>query len=320
MNDKYLHYELEDFFNDNGFIADVNDAVKWAEWQKWMDQNPSKTATINEAVLLIRSLKFSSEDFSNKEKVWQKIDASTTAKQVTLQKPNNLRRLMIVAAIAASIALLFVLFLPGEMTSIDNTGQEVQFVTLPSGSKVTLYPQSSMSYQSNDWDKERNITLSGEADFDVTKGVPFIVSTATGSVRVLGTQFKVLSVGNSFVVDVTEGRVEVSSADQKEILTKGMSFSKNPPLKAEFDEIAQELESGESTHFYQYEDATLAEVMSSLQKEFGIQLVTDDPALTNKRYTGFYNTDNMNNALQSVFWPLGIKYEIRDSTIVLASE
>jgi transmembrane sensor len=47
-----------------------------------------------------------------------------------------------------------------------------------------------MSY-SDDWSKERTLSLEGEAFFEVQKGSKFSVVTSDGIVEVLGTSFDV---------------------------------------------------------------------------------------------------------------------------------
>ncbi|MEM9687654.1 MAG: FecR domain-containing protein, partial [Bacteroidota bacterium] len=117
------------------------------------------------------------------------------------------------AAVAALIALPLTIWslytlLPGNTS----TGNPIQFsnkqtiaiatqtgdrkkVTLPDGSTVILNAESSLTYPKNFTDSIRQVTLTGEAFFDIKRNTtqPFIVKTEYLSVKVLGTAFNVKS-------------------------------------------------------------------------------------------------------------------------------
>ena len=77
------------------------------------------------------------------------------------------------------------------------TGQQAK-VKLPDGSSVWLNACSTLSYTTGNWKKERNVTLHGEAIFDVKSqnGKPFYVHTAHYKIKVLGTNFDVSAYTN----------------------------------------------------------------------------------------------------------------------------
>ena len=66
-------------------------------------------------------------------------------------------------------------------------------VTLPDGSKVILNADSKLSYPDNFMGNTREVTLEGEAFFDVTKNKkkPFIIHSKTMDIKVLGTVFNI---------------------------------------------------------------------------------------------------------------------------------
>ena len=136
----------------------------------------------------------------------------------------------------------------------------------------------------------------------------------------MGTQFSIDAQGKSFIVQVSEGKVEVSSGTQKEILTAGMNFKKNPSYKDVSANHAQSDDQEEKVlNFYQYEDAPLSDIILSIEREYNVTF-TANSSIKEKLYTGFFKSDNLEIALNSVFWPLNIKYEINDKTIILSEE
>lgn len=86
-------------------------------------------------------------------------------------------------------------------------------VRLSDGTEVWMNARSSMRYPSHFSRKERKIELKGEAFFNVAcnEKAPFIVSTSTIDIKVLGTSFNVKESVSDLSVDVTllKGSVEV---------------------------------------------------------------------------------------------------------------
>jgi ferric-dicitrate binding protein FerR (iron transport regulator) len=86
-------------------------------------------------------------------------------------------------------------------------------LTLPDGTKVWLNAASSITYPTAFAGKERRVTISGEAYFEVMKNQqqPFVVQQGDMSVQVLGTSFDVNGYGDEAVLKTTlvEGKVRV---------------------------------------------------------------------------------------------------------------
>ncbi len=83
---------------------------------------------------------------------------------------------------------------------------------LPDGSKVWLNSGSSVSFPA-DFSRERKVTLSGEAFFDVKKGEsPFIVEASGFTINVLGTAFNVMAYDNEQpAVTLERGKISLQS-------------------------------------------------------------------------------------------------------------
>lgn len=94
------------------------------------------------------------------------------------------------------------------------------FIHLPDGSTVLLNEGSELSYDSSFGKEYRQVTLRGEAYFDIKKDPdhPFIVDAGKVKTRVLGTAFNINSKDNKVIVTVTRGLVEVG--DDKQIFGK----------------------------------------------------------------------------------------------------
>ncbi len=90
---------------------------------------------------------------------------------------------------------------------------------LPDGTEVWLNAASSIRYPASFAGKERRVTVTGEAWFDVAKNKskPFFVDVDDkASVEVLGTSFNINAYSDEPVINTTllEGKVRVTSASR----------------------------------------------------------------------------------------------------------
>lgn len=91
---------------------------------------------------------------------------------------------------------------------------------LPDGSIVYLNHNSSIKY--DETFAPRNISLEGEAFFSVASGeTPFIVATTHGDITVSGTEFNVRSTTDEMAIEVEEGSVELTAAQEHVKLNRG---------------------------------------------------------------------------------------------------
>lgn len=108
--------------------------------------------------------------------------------------------------------------LSGELkynTLFNPRGSQVMNMTLADGSRVWLNAGSSVTYPIAFIGKERNVTITGEAYFEIAhdKTKPFKVSKGETTVEVLGTHFNVNAYDDESEIKVTllEGKVNVST-------------------------------------------------------------------------------------------------------------
>lgn len=158
---------------------------------------------------------------------------------------------------AASVAALLVLtiwlmwFRQGEKAvpvAVKQAGDSVvvalngerKKVLLPDSTTVHLNSGSRLSYKKNFGNGNREVSLSGEAFFEVTKDAahPFLVNTSRMMVKVLGTVFNVKAYDTKENIETTvvEGKVEVSLKDglEKKVIllpSEKISLKNNRMLK-----------------------------------------------------------------------------------------
>jgi len=152
-------------------------------------------------------------------------------------------------------------------------------LTLPDGTKVWLNASSSITYPTAFAGKERRVTISGEAYFEVMKNQqqPFIVQQGDMSVQVLGTSFDVNGYGDEAALKTTlvEGKVRVVKAAAGSLLEPGqqavipngngaISIDHNPDIEAVL---------AWKNGSFSFKDAGIAAIMQQVQRWYDIDVV-----------------------------------------------
>ncbi len=210
-----------------------------------------------------------------------------------------------ITQLAASIILLIGVFLIGyqylktssiaaESTLIQLTSnQQIIEKTLPDGTHIRLNKNSKLSYPSKFEGKTREITLEGEAFFDVhhNNAQPFIIHAQQNDIRVLGTSFNVITNKEGVHVAVKTGRVQFSNAQERVILVENeeasFSVSENRILKTSAPVAIQ--------RSFVFEHTPLKEVVSQLSHEFDMIISLESPNLGNCELSASFENEKIEN-------------------------
>lgn len=215
-----------------------------------------------------------------------------------------------VAAAAAIIIGLIVLWPNEALVKFSANHGEHTEVILPDQSIVILNASSSVAYPEN-WEREREVQLTGQAFFEVVKGGKFHVVTSNGVVEVLGTSFDVNARDRHFVVSCRTGKVKVTSKNEMVEIVPGFKAElvDGQLIVGEFDLAAGDWRSGE----FHFEKTPLGEVFLEIERQFNIHVQTPD--ISSRVYTGRFSSKNIQEALQLVCLPMGLKFEIKDNIV-----
>ncbi len=194
---------------------------------------------------------------------------------------------------------------------------EQKTIALLDGSEVILNANSTLKFNKKTWESKRELSLSGEAYFKVTKvGNTFTVNTDNGNVTVLGTHFNVKSIEKYFDVICYEGKVRVVTKNKsKHILTpnKQVVVIQSKVIEKNISNISQpQWLSGEST----FDEVPLKYVIAELENQYNIKITTKKIDDTIK-FTGSFTNGNLKMALATVFKPLNITYQIKNKNVIL---
>lgn len=216
-----------------------------------------------------------------------------------------------VMRIAAILTLLLAsyYFIANYSVSTSTQLAHTEVLQLPDNSRVTVNENSELRYKRFNWGSDRQVTLKGEAYFEVEKGSTFTVNTDLGSVTVLGTRFNVSTVGNDLAVSCYEGEVRVLMNDLTIDLPAGRTVSFNLEAPEIGDVYLSEPNwlYNEST----FNDIPIMKVLSVLETEYNLDLSTENIDV-NLRFTGGFPNDDLEAALQAITIPLKLNYAIEN--------
>lgn len=200
---------------------------------------------------------------------------------------------------------LYFLFFFNTLTTIETLASQKTTFELPDASEVILNADSKAAFNKKQWDKNRKLTLDGEAFFKVEKGSKFDVVTSNGIVSVLGTQFNVKNRDSYFEVKCFEGIVSVQSNGTTKKLTKGNTFrifNNTILLDSVMANQPQWIQNISS-----FKAVPLAMVIEELERQYDVDIETIN-INTERMFTGSFANDDIEQALLSITVPFNLTY------------
>ena len=165
-------------------------------------------------------------------------------------------------------------------------------ITLPDGSKVWLNASSSIHYPTAFLEKERRVTITGEAYFEIAKNAnkPFIVKVYNGAeVKVLGTHFNVKSYADEDEIQTTllEGSINIYNGLKNNLLVPGnqAKIDKSGVIKVQADADLEEVVAWKNGNF-QFNSADIKSVLRQAARWYNIEVVYLGKPSTENRFTG----------------------------------
>ncbi len=246
----------------------------------------------------------------------------TEAPVIELAPEQGIRKLYsayfrVAAAVAILIGVGFGFYQVNEVNLHAIKGSKLTH-QLPDGSSVELNADSKVEYNKLSWMFTRNVSLEGEAFFEVEKGENFTVSSRLGSTQVLGTSFNIYSRGQDYIVECMTGRVKVNYINgiDKIILKPGEGVKFRESEKGNrfsFDtEYLPDWRSGE----FHFDNEPLKNVVATLSRQYNIE-VRLDKKFEQKKYSGYFNDKNLETALKLICDPIELDYQIREGYVVI---
>lgn len=194
-------------------------------------------------------------------------------------------------------------FIFSDMTVATQNGER-KTIELADGSVVELNAASKISYPKNFARDSREVTLDGEAFFQVAPdAIPFIVKTHQAHVQVLGTAFNVRARKNSTAAVVAEGKVVFANRQNQQVVLQKGEISEvvadNAPTPARAANLDKYLAWREGR--LEFERTPIKEVFAELQRQFDVQIEYNDLNLAGRTLTAsFYTRQRIEDVLSAI--------------------
>ncbi len=210
---------------------------------------------------------------------------------------------------------------------VSEPGQRASAI-LPDGTEVWLSSGSRISYSMNFNETNRDVALSGEAYFDVTKNekIPFRVNAGDLKITVLGTEFNVKAYDDAGTVSATLVRGSI------EALTPTGSYRQSPDQKIVYDrnsgttQIFDVVDAGAASSWKRgilhYDNQALKEIAEDLRRIYGVNVVFRKQELAQMKFSGSIpgGYSDIGTVLRYISIAASLNCRYDDNTVVIDRE
>ncbi len=333
---------IEDFLTDQEFVRWVKSSDPELDvfWLKWLQLYPEKREMLIKAREIILSMNFKTHHVDNEvqEKSLNFI-LSKTSSVSSLDEIEKHSKLYIFLRVAAILVMLLTTtyFVNNYVSSFEkkskqklvsdiikeNPNGRKSKIQLPDGTIVWLNAGSTITYPAKFTNKERVVSLDGQAFFDVVKDSlrPFRVNSSGLITTALGTAFDVnaYSVQNNEIkVSLVSGKVSI---ENKSLKTKNITFPgeqlvysiKNQKSKiTSFD--LKEVVAWKDQILY-FKNASLSEVVTRLERWYGVEIRLKNKPVKKWNLTGEFKKQKLERVLERLSFTENFEYQINRKTI-----
>ena len=194
--------------------------------------------------------------------------------------------------------------------------------TLPDASIVILNRNSRIEYPEKFADTSREVALTGEAFFEVTKmnGRTFVIHTESADIKVLGTSFNIKASPGKTEVIVESGIVEVSNKSEHVQLTAG----KKIVVHKEDTVMNVEIVSGQLHQYYRSkqfvcDNTKLSELAIILSEAYGVNIGFDKPSTGNLRISTVFNQESLEHIITIIEQTMGVRADRQADSVIFYS-
>jgi len=307
------------------YLAAESTAEEAAAVEAWVAADPKHAETLAAARQAWNAAV--SDDAFDSQRAWRSLSARIAGQGGAAVAPMSARtkwrRFWWVPAVAAA-AIAFILLLP--VVRGDNrmprkvfaTGpSNVTTVTLDDGSVVRLAPNTELKVAVNG---KREAWLKGRGFFAIAKrnGDPFVVHTAAGDARVLGTRFELTSAGRDVRLVVFEGRVALTAKGASEVVEAGQISSavegRAPaaPKRADVKQLTPWLDG-----VLIFQATPLSAVAAELKREYGVRVVLTDDAVAARTVSAVFEQKPLETVIAAVCRVADVTCETQGTTVVI---
>ncbi|MFD1140905.1 FecR family protein [Larkinella insperata] len=218
-----------------------------------------------------------------------------------------------------------------------NTTRDIQLVNLPDGSSVLLKRNARISYPATFGPGRREVSLRGEAFFEVVKdpAQPFLVYSGTMVSKVKGTSFSIRANDGDREVElvVKTGLVEVyaqesdenasDSAPRKILLKPNQQVTFNRESLRMITKTVQRptlLNIPAEVQKFEFKRTSLSEVFAALEKTYGVDIQVDPDVIARCTLTARLGDEPIREKLDMICAVVNARYETRGRVVVVTAQ
>lgn len=219
-----------------------------------------------------------------------------------------------------------------------NNTDVVRRLMLEDGTVIILKPSSSIEYPHKFSGTERNVSLLGEAFFDVAreKDRPFFIHAANVTVKVLGTSFNVMAYegAKEISVAVKTGKVSVYAKtkntvtsqlkeDEEVILTPNQEAvynTTNESFSKKLVSRPQIILEKPTLFETQYDGAPVVKILKELEKNYGVSIQYDEQLLGGCTLTTSMAEEGLYERIEIICKAIGATHELVGTNIVITTK
>lgn len=252
---------------------------------------------------------------------------------ISLKRVWWIHRLSIAASLAAMICVIsYFSYKKGcrqnsaQLVYLNNPMGAKSYVELPDGTNVSLNGGTTLVYPEAFVSGIREVSVVGEAFFDVVadKKHPFIVKSEGLRVQVTGTKFNVKSYQEDAVIEVSlkEGRVNVSGSSGSEIVMESgekLSYNKSDG-KFVRKKIDPDMSGAWRDGKFYFKGCTLEDIARQLERSFNVHIAIEEN-LRQVVYSGnFVHSESLEQILKVMSADGRIRYRMEGEQIYLSDK
>jgi transmembrane sensor len=368
MQERNKYTEIEDFLADDSFQSWVRLKVDLQGWEEWTLENPDRAKLVEESRLWLLAMTVPHKEIpasviqSGLEITWEKINKKE-------QQANQIQRPVIQlwqnSWFKGAAAVLLFGFLStwfynnhfvaknSELTYNElikeeyiglveqtNHSSKPQIITLSDGSSVLLKPNSKLSYPKIFTGNKREVYLSGEAFFEISKNPkkPFFVYANEIVTKVVGTSFRIKAYADlpNVEVIVRTGKVKVRSnpsianSKEKEIVLlpnqalrftrKNLTFNKITDITQ--DESLVPTQGNIEQLSFEFTDIPVTQIFKTIEQAYLVNIDFPVDKLKNCHLTTSLNDQPLPEKLKIICKSIGnnTNYEMNGNQIIITSD
>jgi len=194
-------------------------------------------------------------------------------------------------------------------------------LTLPDGSKVWMNAESSLRYPTAFNGGTRDVTLTGEAYFEIAHNPsqPFHVSVKDMNVEVLGTHFDIMAYDNEPAVATTlvEGSVRINSPSQQIQLIPGQQAERDNSGKLQvFNDVNIQQVLAWKNDYFQFNGDRLDKLMRQIERWYDVSAIYKG-VIPDRKFGGKISRSSSLADVLKVLELSDVKFRVEGKTITV---